>query len=110
MAIKKGSKTKKPRPRSPKGKTSVAGQAQTIAELRQQLAESLRREKATTEELEDCKRQLTEALEQQTATSEILRVIASFPTDIQPVLGVLNTASERSRLVANADIAYGNAI
>jgi GAF domain-containing protein len=37
MAIKKGSKTKKPRPRSPKGKTSVAGQAQTIAELRREL-------------------------------------------------------------------------
>ena len=70
-------------------KTSLVKQVQTIAELRQQLAESLQRENATANELQDCKRQLTEALEQQTATSEILCVIASSPTNLQPVLDVV---------------------
>src|SRR5262249_50719640 len=52
------------------------------------------------QELQAKNRDLTEALEQQTATGEVLRVIASSPTELQPVL---DTVIENAVTLAGAN-------
>src|SRR5215470_1873276 len=67
-----------------------------------QLKEELRR---VTERLASREDELVKALEQQTATSEILRVIASSPTDIQPVLDAVIESAVRLCKAADGLIA-----
>ena len=85
---KKGSKNTKAKPRRAVVKTTLAKQAQTIAELRKELAQSLQRENATATELR-------EALEHQTATAEVLGIISRSPTDVQPVLDAIVESAAR---------------
>ncbi|HZO33265.1 MAG TPA: GAF domain-containing protein, partial [Chloroflexota bacterium] len=55
-------------------------------------------------ELEESNRQVTEALEQQTAMADILRVIASSPTDLQPVLDTVASSAMRLSRSIGCDV------
>jgi hypothetical protein len=66
-----------------------------VERLRQALTEAVEQQKATTELLQTRNRELTEAREQQAATSEILRVVATSPTDVQPVFAAVLMSAAR---------------
>ena len=80
MATKNRSKNKELRTRRRAVKTSAVKESQAIAELRQQLDESLQRENAT---------------------GEVLRAIASSAKDLQPVLD--SVAENAARLIGARD-------
>jgi GAF domain-containing protein len=98
---KKGPKNKKAKLRRPKVKKSVAEQAQRIAELGEQLAESLKREKAALKDVQVRDRQLAESLERENATSDILRLIAGSAKNLQQVLSAV--AENAARLIGAQD-------
>jgi len=101
MATKKTSNPKKAKSPRPKVKTSVAERAQTNRELRQKLAEALRREQAALKDLQDRDRQLSESLQRENATSEVLRLIASSAQNLPQVLSAV--AENAARLIGAQD-------